>query len=252
MVKVFSFCLFGPPNPKYYPIPTLQNIYLIGTHFPGWKVYLYTAPDVDPGFLEQVAMYSNVVIRPTEKLGPVNMFYRFFAIDEPDVEIMMVRDLDSRVHWKDRWAIREFIDKPEFESHIIRDNIEHTSKIMGGMWGIRKTAGICIEDLYKLFLDKPTDRGFGADQSFLTDYIYPYIQSKALVHYSNGRFITGEKAVQIPFRFTNEFYCGRCEDETFIDQQPPFSSKKVPFKDSNISIETIFSSLKKINNLATQ
>jgi len=246
MVKVFSFCLYGPPNPKYYPVATLQNIYLIGTYFPEWKVYLYTAPDVDPGFLEQVAMYSNVVIRPTETLGSVNMFYRFFAIDEPDVEIMMVRDLDSRVHWKDRWAIREFVDNPNFESHIIRDNVQHTSKIMGGMWGIRKTAGICISDLYKLFLDNPTDRGYGADQSFLTDYVYPYIWSKALVHYSNGRVIAGEHGVQFPFEYVNEVYCGRSEiSETFVDRpQPPFSSEKVKFKNSKLSVTKIFSSLK--------
>ena len=238
--------MYGPPNSQYYPIGTLQNIYLIGTYFPDWKVYIYTAPDVDPGFLEQVAMYSNVVLRPTGQLGPVNMFYRFFAIDEPDVEIMMVRDLDSRVHWKDRWAIREFVDNPNFESHIIRDNVQHTSKIMGGMWGIRKTAGICISDLYKLFLDNPTDRGYGADQSFLTDYVYPYIWSKALVHYSNGRVIAGEHGVQFPFEYVNEVYCGRSEiSETFVDRpQPPFSSEKVKFKNSKLSVTKIFSSLK--------
>jgi protein O-GlcNAc transferase len=246
MVKVFSFCLYGPPNPKYYPLGTLQNIDLIGTHFPDWKVYLYTSPDVDPNFLEQLATYSNVVVRPTGKLGSVNMFYRFFAIDEPDVEIMMVRDLDSRVHWKDRWAIHEFINNPKFEFHIIRDNVEHTSKIMGGMWGMRKTAGICISDLYKIFLEHPTDRGYGADQSFLTDYIYPYVLPKALIHYSNGRMFTGENAVEFPFEYVNEIYCGRNENESFMDSsQPAVSFKKIQFKDSKISIKSILSSLKR-------
>jgi hypothetical protein len=127
----------------------LQNIDLIGRHFPEWKVYLYTSPDVDAEFLQQVVQYSNVVLRPTGKLGIINMVERFFAIDEPDVEIMFVRDADSHVHWKDRWAIRSFLSKPHFHAHAIRDHPEHTSSLMGGLWGIRKTAKINISKQYE-------------------------------------------------------------------------------------------------------
>ena len=227
-MKVFSFCLYGPPNPHYYPVPMLQNIYLVGTYFPDWKVYLYVAPDVDQSFKEQVVMYSNVVLKETGKVGPVNMFERFFAIDEPDVEIMMVRDADSHVHWKDRWAINQFLQSNEFDAHIIRDNIEHTSKMMGGLWGIRKSAGIVIRDLYKMYEENPIDKGYGNDQSFLTIYIYPYVWDRALIHYSNSRRLIGEtKAVQFPFEYINEVYCGRCDYDQFIDYpQPEFSAEK--------------------------
>lgn len=227
MVKVFSFCLYGPPNPQYYPMPMLQNISLIETHFPDWKVYLYIAPDVDPEFLKQLAIYSNVVIRPTGKLGSINMFERFFAIDEPEVEIMMVRDADSHVHWKDRWAINQFLSNTQYNSHIIRDNKEHTSKMMGGLWGMRKIDGLVIEDLYKLYKESPSDRGYGEDQSFLTDYVYPYLWKNALVHYSNKRRLEGENAVQFPFEYVNEVYCGRCDFDKFVDSpQAPFSPEK--------------------------
>lgn len=230
MVKVFSFCLYGPQNRRYYPTPILQNIYLVGTYFPDWKVYLYTAPDVDPEFLKQVAMYSNVVIRQTGKLGSINMFERFFAIDEPEVEIMMVRDADSHIHWKDRWAINQFLINTQYTSHIIRDNIEHTSKMMGGLWGMRKIDGLVIKNLYKLYVDSPIDRGYGEDQSFLTDYVYPYLWKNALVHYSNNRRLEGENAVQFPFEYVNEVYCGRCELDNFdkfVDSpQAPFSVEK--------------------------
>lgn len=217
MVKVFSFCLYGPPSYKYYPLPILQNIYLIGTYFPDWKVYIYAAPDVETAFLEQVVMYSNVVLRRTTQTGPENMFERFFAIDEPDVEIMIVRDADSRVHWKDRWAINDFLNKPEFVAHTIRDNIEHTSKMMGGMWGIRKEAGIRVRELYEIYKKMPHDRGYGRDQSFLTDYIYPRVFPKLLVHFSNGRRLEGEHAVEFPFAYTEKFYCGKLDGPEFVD-----------------------------------
>jgi hypothetical protein len=176
-------------------------------------------------------MYSNVVLRPTGKLGAINMMERFFAIDEPDVDIMFVRDADSHVHWKDRWAINQFLRNNDYVAHIIRDNKEHTSKMMGGMWGIRKSAGIVIRDLYDLYASNPNDRGYGLDQSFLTDYIYPYIWKKALVHYSNYRLIDGETGVQFPFEYINRVYCGRADFEPFVDfPQPEFSAERPPHK----------------------
>jgi len=216
-MKVFSFCLYGPPNPRYYPVPLLQNIWLIGTYYPDFKVYIYAAPDVDQGFLDQVVMYSNVVLRPTGKLGAINMTERFTAIDEPDVDIMFVRDADSHVHWKDRWAINDFLSKPNFVLHIIRDNWEHTMSIMGGLWGMRKSAGIAIRPLLAEFATNPSSTGAGYDQGFLSVYIYPATVSKALVHYSNNRVRIGEHAVPFPFKYSNDTYCGRCDGDVFVD-----------------------------------
>ena len=234
MVKVFSFCLYGPPNPRYYPLPMLENIWLIGTYYPEWKVYLYVAPDVEKGFLDQVVMFSNVVLIKTGKLGEINMIERFFAIDDPDVEIMFVRDADSHVHWKDRWAINDFLSKQEFVLHSIRDNPEHKSYILGGMWGIRKSANIVIRDQYNLYVNNPIDKGIGRDQSFLSTYVYPYVWSKALIHYSNKLGLIGETAVQFPFEWTNEVYCGRCDggNGKFIDYPQPPMGPEVRSKQS--------------------
>jgi hypothetical protein len=222
MVNVFSFCLYGPPNPRYYPLAMIQNINLIGTHFPGWKVYIYSAPDVDPGFLSQVAMYSNVVVKPTGKLGAINMIERFFAIEEEGVEVMFVRDADSRVHWRDRWAIRDFLAKPEFIFHTIRDHKDHTAAIMGGLWGMRKTDMLSLSKQYAMYLENPVDRGFGCDQSFLSVYIYGYVRNILLAHVGGGaKPLMFENAVQIPFATSNSCYCGRVESLTFKDASGP-------------------------------
>jgi hypothetical protein len=199
----------------------LQNIDLIGKHFPDWKVYIYTAPDVDAGFLQQVVQYSNVVLRPTGNYGIINMISRFFAIDEPDVEIMFVRDADSHVHWKDRWAIRSFLSRPYFLAHAIRDHPEHTSNLMGGMWGIRKKANLNISEQYEHYLKNPIDRGYGVDQSFLSTYVYPYIRNVLLVHIGEGPIYYGEHAIKFPFPFSKDFFCGRDDGSDFIDVPEP-------------------------------
>ena len=219
MVNAFSFCLYGPSNPRYYP-GMLENVYLAGKHFPTWKVYIYYAPDVEQSLVNHLVACSNVVLRPTGITGAKNMIHRFFAIDEPDVEIMMVRDADSRIHWKDRWAIREFVASP-FLVHTIRDNVEHSARMMGGLWGMKKSIGICMREEYANYVED-TSRGFrnAHDQNFLADALYNRVLPTLLIHYSKAPVFEGElHTVQFPFAWSNEVYCGRVEnDYTDFDQ----------------------------------
>jgi hypothetical protein len=220
MLNVFSFCLYGPYNPRYYP-GMAYNIQLALRYFPTWKVYMYIAPDVDPGFVNWLRSCSNVVLRETGVTGAINMIHRFYAIDEPDVEIMFVRDADSQIHWKDRWAIRDFVRQPQFVAHTIRDNVEHTAHMMGGLWALRKSAGFSIQELYKLYQeDRILGHRHGHDQNFLTDIVYPRVKSRLLVHYSNNRLMHGEHGIPFPFAWTNDVYCGRIETQ-FVDRPEP-------------------------------
>jgi hypothetical protein len=221
MVHAFSFCLYGPENILYYR-GLLENIFLAGKYFPDWKVYVYTGADVEESMMRQLEACSSVVLRPTGQVGPINMIHRFYAIDDPDVELVMVRDADSRIHWRDRWAIREFVRQPQFVAHTIRDNIEHTADMMGGLWGIRKSAGLSLRAQYAAYTEDP-EKGHrnGHDQNFLSDVIYSKVVSRMLVHYSNGRRKIGENAVEFPFDWANNVYCGRVENDYLELPQPP-------------------------------
>jgi len=210
MVNAFSFCLYGPRNSRYY-LPLLENIRIASQHFPDWKVYIYIAPDVDPEYVKVLESYSNVVLRPTGVRGDANMIRRFTAIDEPDVELMLVRDADSLIHWRDRWAISRFIEQPEYVAHTVRDHVDHTARLMGGLWGLRKSAGIVVADEYVVFKNNPVDFGIAHDQNFLRGIIYPKVSDRLLVHYSNGRIYEGERGEEFPFTWTNDMYCGRIE-----------------------------------------
>lgn len=226
MVNVFSFCLYGPYNPRYYP-GLLENVYLAGKYFPTWKVYVYYGPDVDASMIDQLRACSSVVLRPTGLLGAQNMISRFFAIDEPDVDIMMVRDADSRIHWKDRWAIREFLNRPDYIAHTIRDHKDHTAYLMGGLWGLRKSAGIHMEAEYANYKeDKSKGHRLAHDQNFLADVVYPKVLPKLLVHYSSARKFSGENAVAFPYEWSEDVYCGKVET-SFVDRSQPISKNYI-------------------------
>lgn len=213
----FSFSLYGPETPMYYT-GLLENIQLVHTHFPGWGVIVYVGADVPESFVERLQGDPIVRIRRTEITGHKNSVYRFFAVDEPDVDIAFFRDADSRIHWKDRWAIQDFL-RSGLDAHIIRDHVEHNTRILAGLWALRK--GVLPRPLREMYAawtpaffssgnpDNP--HGFGIDQNFLSLVIYPQVVARAHVNYSCGRLNSGEVGTEFPFAWSNDVYCGRQE-----------------------------------------
>ena len=228
MVNVFSFCLYGPETPKYYT-GLLENIRLINRYFPVWTVYVYAGADVPAHFLATLRSNPTVVVHETGLHGPINAVHRFFAIDDPAVGAMFVRDADSRVHWKDRWAINDFLSS-QYGAHIVRDHREHGTSILAGLWGIRVgVVPFSIRDTFAAWTpvhvgngDPRDPRGFGMDQNFLTQILYPVIRSTAFVHYSNRMLFAGEKGREFPFEWNDDVYCGKVELSSASDPpQPP-------------------------------
>jgi hypothetical protein len=153
----------------------------------------------------------NVVLKKTGIEGEKNMIERFFAIDEPEVDVMMVRDADSYVHHRDRWAIRNFM-ATTYQAHTIRDHPQHTARLMGGLWGIRKSAGLHMRELYGSYKEDHTlGHRVAHDQNFLMDVVYPRVLATLLVHYSKGIVFKGETAIAIPFEWSPDFFCGKTE-----------------------------------------
>jgi hypothetical protein len=224
-MNVFSFCLYGGYNARYYP-GMIENIQLIHKHFPGWFVFVYTGPDVTPEMMATLRHAPYVVVKPTGKTGIENMIERFTAINEPDVDVMFVRDADSRVHSRDRWAIMDFMNSPQFVAHTIRDHIEHTASIMGGLWALRKSAGINIREEYEAYKLNPIDRGIALDQNFLSVRIYTKVCDKLLVHRGAGPTGRFESVRAFPTPWTETMYCGQVERPGFREERPqPFRLK---------------------------
>jgi hypothetical protein len=234
MVNVFSFCLYGPETPKYYT-GLLENIQLINRYYPEWKIYVYAGDDVTDGFLATLRANPSVVLIQTGVHGHLNSVHRFFAIDEPGVDIAFFRDADSRIHWKDRWAINDFLASGR-AVHITRDHKEHGSHIPAGLWGVRK--GVFATSLRQSFQDwkpihagngRPDDpSGFGIDQNFLGRVIYPGIRAFAFVHYSNGQLFREEVGKEFPFMWSDSTYCGKVEIPGTPDLPQPAAHSRIP------------------------
>jgi hypothetical protein len=235
MVNAFSFCLYGTDT-RLYHRGFLENLELVKRYYPGWIVYVYLGTDVAPEFREYFLRDPIIRVRDTGTTGAVLMIHRFFAIDEPDVDVCFFRDADSRIHWKDRWAINDFM-RSNYNAHVIRDNVQHTAMIMGGLWALRRNAlKTSMRSIFEGWTPVYAGNGHpdkldghGMDQNFLLKTVYPLVQSTLLVHYSFKHLLyPSEKAVQFPFTWTNDIYCGRVELSVFSDSNAPPAPFKLP------------------------
>jgi hypothetical protein len=226
MVNAFSFCLFGETTNLYHR-GFLENLELIKKHYPGWVVYVYLGADTEPGYRNYLLRDPVVRVRDTGLTGFKNTVHRFFAIDDSDVDVCFFRDADSRVHWKDRWAINGFLNMPH-GCHSIRDHKEHTALLAAGMWGLRQgVLNASMRDSFARWTPvfggygNPNDvEGFGIDQNFLVKVVYPVVRPVTFVHFSNAQRQTWEQGAEFPFAWTNDTYCGKSEHPPFVDTAP--------------------------------
>lgn len=202
---VFSFALYGPPCYKYYT-GLLENLELIEKHYSDWKVFVYTGADVPESFIGTLSAKGAHVVR-VPHTGHVVAMYRFLPIDEPDVDCMMVRDADSRIHMRDRWAIGEFL-KSTLRVHSIRDHPYHCIPILAGLWGVKR--GVFGNGITSILNPYLVPAAFGTDQAFLSKEVFPFVKNDILVHTSQDyRYDPSETIVKFPFVWTDAMYCGK-------------------------------------------
>jgi hypothetical protein len=97
---------------------------------------------------------------------------------------------------------------------------------MGGLWGLRKSAGVNIHEQYAIYEANPEYRGMAWDQDFLSSRIFPLVSRGLLAHIGLGPTYPPEKIEVFPTPWTDEVYCGKIEASDYID--PPAQDKPEP------------------------
>ena len=122
--------------------------------------YVYSPPSPPP-------------THPSLRLG-FGMNWRFLVADDISVNNFIIRDADSRVSLRDRWAIDEWLHSESKKPfHVVRDHPSHANyPLMGGTWGAR--ASVFRGPLQKLsailaeYYSTRPNAQYGSDIDFLT------------------------------------------------------------------------------------
>ena len=178
MKKIISFSLYG--GQQKYSYGMISNVEIAQVIFPDWICRIYYGKSVPSEVVEQLRTYSNVELylmdEGEEHIFP--MMWRFLAIDDEDVEVMISRDADARLSYREKHCVDIFMES-EFLLHSIRDNPSHNN-IMGGMWGIKKNNRVKMNELSKDWKGHYYD----SDQKFLREKLVPLFNDKYLIHCS--------------------------------------------------------------------
>ncbi len=211
MKNIVAYSLWG--NHPMYWVGALRNIELASKYFPGWICRFYIDDSSDKELIDTIKGENVEVILVKSKDSFHGMFWRFWAVEEPDVDIYLSRDCDSRFSDREFTAIQEWLESDK-DFHIMRDHPYHTVPILGGMWGCRN--GILRNVNFSQTIEKWNQfHRKGIDQDFLAQVIYPFVKDKSLEHSEfNLRF--GQEIKSFPTKRIDYEFVGDIFDENDI------------------------------------
>lgn len=178
MKNVVAFSLWGE-HPMYWK-GALKNIELVNLFYPGFKSRFYIDKNSKKELIDTIKGENVEVILVDSKDSFHGMFWRFWAAEDPEVDIFLSRDCDSRISKREVSAVNDWLSTNR-DFHIMRDHPYHTVPILGGMWGCRN--GI----LRNVNLSESIDSWAqfhrkGIDQDYLAQVVYPHVVNRSLEH----------------------------------------------------------------------
>ena len=219
MVNVFSFCLFGPYNPKYY-IGLKENVEIIFDKYPTYHIHIWCGNDVDKDKLNEllrnvivnVELQQKVMLYNINHTGFIVTLFRFLSIDIPNVECIFSRDADSRINERDMWCIQRFLNS-RYLIHVIRDHRGHFVPIMAGLCGFKKALfnnyNIRFNDIIQQTFNENVPYNY--EQFILKITFFDNFRQHILVH-STKNIYNDINYESIPLEVNKETFCGQVID----------------------------------------
>lgn len=217
-----SFSLFGT-DPKYH-VGAIRNVEQIKRFYPGYVPLFFVGPGVPEVCIKKLekagAKFSGQDLskltyfetaRPKWSLKMI----RFLGIEEPDADIVLVRDVDSRFSERETNAVKQWL-KSDKLFHVMRDYSGHNTTIMAGMWGWKKELGTL--GMHDLVLNWYQDHRDVSDQHFLHAVIWPKIKHSVMQHDS---FYRDKYSGAIPFPDGDKSVSGSFVGEVIDENEKP-------------------------------
>jgi protein O-GlcNAc transferase len=177
MKKIISFCLWGD-NPVYTK-GAIRNAELAKEIYPDWVCRFYVGKSTPTDIIQTLKGFNNTEVVEMGNDGDwTAMFWRFYPAGEEDVDVVIVRDCDSRLNNREKEAVDEWLNSDK-GFHIMRDHPYHTTEILGGMWGSKKGITPNMKEQIETYVK---GNFWQVDQNFLKDIIYPIVKNNSLVH----------------------------------------------------------------------
>jgi len=177
MKKIISYSLWG--DDTRYTDGAIRNVELAQRLYKDWVCRFHIGDSTPIKIIETLNSFNNTeLILRTEECNWKGMFWRFEDASDPDVDVMICRDVDSRPTTREVLAVQQWLESDK-DFHIMRDHPYHATEILGGMWGVRNP----FLKHMKNYIDEYSKGDFWqVDQNFLREKIYPLVRGNVFVH----------------------------------------------------------------------
>lgn len=180
MKEVISFSLYG--NDERYTIGAIKNALLAQEFFPDATVFFYVGQSVPLAIRQTLNLMTNTtIIDVDEPEDDFARLWRYYAFSDPQVQLVLCRDVDARLGQREAVAHAHF-KKSLFDAHIMKDHPKgHNYLISAGMFSAYTAK---LRDMKELigFYRQTAKNYYLTDQDFLASIIYPRIKDKVLIH----------------------------------------------------------------------
>lgn len=196
--NIISFSIWGT-NIRYLN-GSVTNAIVSRYLYPGWTPRFYTDASTPKGFLDELKRNgAQVVVIEDLYAARFGLFWRFLVEDDPAVDIYLIRDADSVMNVKERWAVADWL-KSRKAFHVMRDNPQHSELMLAGLWGahrgniggMRKRIESAVE------AGRFVGNYINHDQHFLRAEIWPIARNSVKIHDDYFTFMS-------PTRFSPDF-----------------------------------------------
>jgi tetratricopeptide (TPR) repeat protein len=180
--NVIAFSVWG--TDVRYLSGALTNAVVARYLYPGWTPRFYTDRSTPKAFLDELARNGGqVVVVDDLPAGRFGLFWRFLVEDDPEVDIYVVRDADSVITMKERWAVADWLQSGK-AFHVMRDNPQHSELMLAGLWGAHRGN---IGDMREKILacvqaGRKVGNYINQDQHFLRTEIWPLARNHVKIH----------------------------------------------------------------------
>ncbi|XP_045215789.1 uncharacterized protein LOC123566031 [Mercenaria mercenaria] len=174
---VISYSLYGS-DPRYIA-GALQNSYLLTIVYPGWHLWIYHDNSVPQSILDTICNQSRTKCINMSSSAIINKrSWRFLVASERNVSRYIIRDIDSRLSFREKVAVNEWIYSGR-KLHTMRDHPNQNYFINAGMWGGMSETYPNME--HALFANYLTDE-YTSDSDFLTHVVWPAVKHSVMQH----------------------------------------------------------------------
>jgi hypothetical protein len=227
-VNLVAFSLYGG-NPRYCEMAVL-NVLAAQRHLPDFVCRFYVDHTVPTAVIHRLThLGAQCVHMSDHETRLPATFWRFLAMDDPQANEVLVRDVDSLIDAKEAWCVQEWRTSQQ-NFHIIRDDCCHTELILAGLFGIRAGSVRHITSRIEDFMQAAGPAAWQryADQLFLRHHIWPLVRAKALTHdsvYNYGERVHAIKYNPSPEHGPHNTFIGAnhatCQIECELNPAPP-------------------------------